>query len=151
MMEQAMYCGNYRNSLNAVLERAVQVQTRCGSNRTGAIATLADWLGVSPRIVEMRINDEIVGEPRSKGLLAAKVWEFLAHVERRERAWVENLAAEVEQTRLRLQLDLPLTGQKYDPGTETAAAELVSKNESDLAAARRALAEFEAVKRRTGR
>ncbi len=142
-----MYWPESANNVNDVLKRAVRVQTRCGSNRTGAIATVAHWLGVSPQIVKMRINDEIVGEPRSKGLLAARCWDFLAMVAQRERAWVESLASEVEQNRLRLQLDLPLDeGNPNAAGDKRSSAGQVASNESDLANARRALADFEKLK-----
>lgn len=137
------------NNVNDALKRAVQVHARYGSNRSGSIAAVADYLGVSPQIVKMRINDEIVGEPRSKGLLAARCWEFLAMVAQRERARAESLALEVEQARLRLQLNLPLTGQANAQSVDDTAARRVALQESDLATARRSLAEFEQIKRRS--
>jgi hypothetical protein len=148
-MEQGMYWPDLANNVNDDLKKAVYVQTKCGSNRTGAIAIVADWLGVSPQIVKMRINDEIVGEPRSKGLLAAKCWEFLAMVAQRERAWVETLAAEVEQNRMRLQTDLNFEDRKPgDSSNRNVDARRVFRDEADVAAARRALDEFENVRAR---
>jgi len=138
---------NAANNLNTVLAKAVQAQTRCGSNRTGAIATVADFIGVSPQIVKMRINNEIVGEPRSKKLLAAKCWDFLDLVARRERAWVENLALEVEQNRLRLQMNLPLDRTDNGKSPGRSAADRVATDEAEVAAARRSLADFEKLKR----
>jgi hypothetical protein len=146
-MEQAMYWPNPANNVNDVLRKAVKAQTRCGSNRTGAIATIADWLGVSPQIIKMRINDEIVGQPRCKKLLADRCWEFLAVLAQKERAWVEHLALEVEQNRLRLQLDLPLEGTPNAKSRRKSAARRVARDESDIATARRALADFEKIKR----
>ena len=139
------------NNVNEVLKQAVRVQTRCGSNRTGAIATIAEFLGVSPQIIKMRINDEIVGHPRSKKLISDRCWTFMALILERERAWVERLAAEVEQNRLQLQLSLPFEGNANVPRNQKVAADRVSRDEADITAARRALAEFETMKRRNGR
>ncbi len=146
-----MYCPTSGNSVNDVLKRAVMVQARCGQNRTGAIETLAAWLGVSSRIVKMRINDEIVGEPRSKGLLAARCWDFLDMIAQRERAWIESLAVEVEQNRLRLQMNLPLdrNSNGIRKGDGNAAARRVERDENELAAARRALASYRSMKTRS--
>lgn len=137
------------NNVNSVLRQAVAVQSRCGNNRSSAIATVAAWLGVSPRIISMRINDEIVGQPRSKSLLADRCWDFLAMVAQRERAWVESLAAEVEQNRLRLQTDLNFQDRKPSAsGNRGANARRVSRDEVGVAAARRALDEFATMKAR---
>ena len=148
-----MYWPESANNVNDVLKRAVRVQTRCGSNRTGAIATVAHWLGVSPQIVKMRINDEIVGEPRSKGLLAIRCWDFLAMVAQRERAWVESLASEVEQNRLRLQLNLPLDEGTMDANSQSngrSDADRVADSEARVASMRRKLADFEKIKQQSG-
>lgn len=144
-----MSCRNTTNSVNDALRRAVRVQTECGSNRTGAIATVAAWLGVSPQIIKMRINDEIVGQPRSKGLIAARCWEFLAMVAQRERAWAENLAIEVEQNKLRLQLNLPLEGTVNGTiqSIRSADEHRLDPSKGQLEGARRKLAEFETIKR----
>lgn len=149
-MEQTVYWPASTNSLNMVLKRAVHVQTKCGANQKSAIATVADWLGVSPQIVKMRINDEIVGEPRSKGLIVDRCWDFLAMVAQRERAWVESLAAEVEQNRLRLQTDLNFEDRKpsASTGNRGVTARRVHRDEVSVAAARRALEAFETVKAR---
>lgn len=135
------------NNVNGVLKTAVKVQSRCGDNRSKAIATVAHWLGVSPQIVKLRINDEIVGEPRSKNLLEEKCWDFLAMVAQRERAWVESLALEVEQNRTKQ----PLEGRPNAvDSNQTSAARRVARVQNDLAVARRELDEFERVKSQRG-
>lgn len=142
-----MYWPDLANDANSVLKHAVAVQTKCGSNRTGAIATVAAWLGVSPQIVKMRINDEVVGPPRNKQLVD-RCWGFLDMVAQRERAWVESLAHEVEQNRLRLQPDHPLEGIMNAESHRTLAVRRAARGATHVAAARRALAEVDEVVRR---
>lgn len=140
---------NNSTTLNDVLRKAVDAQMRCRKNWMGATMTVADYLGVSPQLVRRRYYDEVTREPKSRNsLLAAKCWDFLAMVAQRERAWVENLALEVEQNRLRLQLGLPLEGTVNAQSDGKSAARCVGRDEADIAAARQALGEFEGLKSR---
>lgn len=93
---------SYVNShnFNDLLRRAVRVSQECGSNVTGARATVAAFIGMSTSTVEMRLRGDIKGPPRHHRAVEARVWAFLDTIAAKQRAWLARLEAEIETKRV---------------------------------------------------
>jgi hypothetical protein len=141
-----MNCANNHNSVtfNDLIRRCVRGDMRDGRNMTGAIANVADFMGMHPRTVWLRYQDELTGEPRRAAGLADGLWRFLEAIHARERRWLERLERDIEQERNRLQLTLPLEPMNgaRPRGGMGIGANGVARAEGDLAAAKKALADF---------
>jgi hypothetical protein len=103
--------------VNDMIRRAVRAEIDSGANWMGATAALAAHLDVSPRMIRARCREELVGPSRMKRDLVEGCWSFLDMIAKRQRAWVDQLAGDIERHRVRRQLTLPL---EFGSGTPVA-------------------------------
>lgn len=134
---------SYQNfDINDLLRDCVRAEMKAGPrNESGAMATVAEAVGVSALTVRLRCLGYTTGVPRKKHI-RERCWAFLDRIVERERAWFERLAEAVERQRQSLQLTLPLEGTNNAASNSRSAPRAVARVEGSVAAARRAAGDY---------
>lgn len=139
--------------INDLFRDCVRAEMKHGPrNESGAMSMVAQAVGVSPLTVRMRCRDLTTGRPRKKGI-RERCWSFLDAIARKERAWADRLAAEIERQRdemeAELQLRLPLEGNENGLGRDVGiVAKRLRAAERSLELADRATGDFARARRK---
>lgn len=147
-----MSCSKTDNrQINDLFRDCVRADMKHGPrNESGAIATVAANLGVSPYLVKLRCRNRVTGTSRDKNI-RERCWLFLDRIAERERAWAEALAESIKHQRDELQTRLPLEGGNNGPSGHRSVARGLESAEGYVADARTSLDVYQGIRPKSKR